>query len=107
VLIHGREVSGGGIISSAEVRSAVQAVAEEDALVLRIAALEQRYLEAEERAARAVRGQAQALIMLLEARDVELSDAQRSLVLECAAPQVLDLWIRRAVATRSAEEVLR
>lgn len=107
VLVHGREVSGGGNISSAEVRTSVQPSVEEDALVLRIAALEQRYLDAEERAAQAVRGQAQALLLLLQARDVSLSDAQRTQVLDCSVPTTLDLWIRRAVATRSAEEVLR
>lgn len=53
------------------------------------------------------KGRAQAIMMFLAARHVELTPEQRERILACRDPRVLDDWIARAAVATSADDVLR
>jgi hypothetical protein len=59
--------------------------------------------EAEGRA----RGEAKVLVKILDARAIELTTDQRDLVLGCTDPGQLDVWVDRALAASSADEVFK
>ena len=59
-------------------------------------------LEAEAQA----RGEAEAVLKVLEARGAAVSEAQRQEILACRDLDRLDRWLRRAALAASAEEVL-
>jgi hypothetical protein len=44
-----------------------------------------------------VEGQAEALLCILAARGLEVSESQRARILSCTAPSTLQTWLRRAV----------
>ena len=52
-----------------------------------------------------VEGQASALIVLLEARGLRVTDEARARIVACKDPSQLDLWIRKAVSVRSLDEL--
>jgi len=52
-------------------------------------------------------GKAEALIKILEARTVGLTGEQRDLVLACSDLGQLDVWVDRALAATSADEVFK
>lgn len=53
-----------------------------------------------------VEGHARALLRILGARGLSVSDAERGEILCCAELTVLDAWIERALTARSVAEVL-
>jgi hypothetical protein len=52
-------------------------------------------------------GKAEALLGVLSARGLPLSDGLRAKILACRDPSVLERWITLAVTAASAEEALR
>ncbi len=52
------------------------------------------------------RGEARALLTLLEARGLSISDAQRTRVLACADLDVLERWIRCAATAATTDDAL-
>ncbi|TDQ47570.1 hypothetical protein [Actinorugispora endophytica] len=52
-----------------------------------------------------VKGEARSILKFLAARGVEVADEERERILGCAAPEVLDEWLRRAVTARTAAEL--
>lgn len=52
-------------------------------------------------------GKAEAILAVLEARKIPVSDAIRAQILACADVEVLDLWIRRAALATTAASVVR
>ncbi|HUN37303.1 MAG TPA: hypothetical protein VMU95_35335 [Trebonia sp.] len=63
--------------------------------------------EAQGRAEGGAQGRAEALIKILEARTVGLTSEQRDLVLACSDLGQLDVWVDRALAATSADEVFK
>ncbi|WP_220499993.1 hypothetical protein [Thermomonospora cellulosilytica] len=51
------------------------------------------------------RGEARGLLMVLEVRGVEVTDAARQRITGCTDPEQLDRWMRRALTVTSVEEV--
>jgi hypothetical protein len=51
------------------------------------------------------RGKAAALMIVLKARDVALSDAQRARIEGCRDSKTLQLWLERAASAMSADEL--
>lgn len=53
-----------------------------------------------------IRGEARALLTLLEARGLSVSDEQRARVLACADLEALERWIRRAATASTTDQAL-
>ena len=51
------------------------------------------------------RGKAEALLVILEARGMRLTDAQRITVLQCTDLATLDRWLGLALTVRSANDL--
>src|SRR5260370_1009819 len=51
--------------------------------------------------------QAKAIVTVLEARGIALSDAARQEILRCIDPRLLDVWLKRAGVAPSADDVLK
>lgn len=51
------------------------------------------------------RGEAKSLLLVLEARGVELSESEREKVLGCTDQQILAAWLKRASSAEKAEDV--
>lgn len=54
----------------------------------------------------AARGEARAVLQILHARCIEVSDPVRQRISECDDPERLDEWVRRAVTAERIEDVL-
>lgn len=52
-----------------------------------------------------VRGEAKALLTVLETRGVALDDTARTRIAECHDPEQLDAWLRRAITVASVDEL--
>jgi hypothetical protein len=52
------------------------------------------------------RGEAKALLMVLDSRGIELTAAQRDRIASCTDLEMLEDWLSRAAAVASAEELL-
>jgi hypothetical protein len=52
-------------------------------------------------------GEAEALLAVLEARGIPVSDAQAEKLRACRDLEQLKVWVRRAVSAASTEDVLR
>jgi hypothetical protein len=52
-----------------------------------------------------VEGEAKALVVLLEARAVRITDEARARILACSDPLQLDVWIRKALSIQSIDEL--
>ncbi|MBA9001201.1 hypothetical protein [Thermomonospora cellulosilytica] len=50
-------------------------------------------------------GKVEDLLMVLEARGIEVTDAARQRITECTDPEQLDRWTLRALTVTSVEEV--
>ncbi|MFI2505287.1 hypothetical protein [Streptomyces sp. NPDC018972] len=50
-------------------------------------------------------GRAEAVLVLLGHRGVEVSEEDRERIIGCGDPDVLDLWLTRALTATSAAEV--
>jgi Uma2 family endonuclease len=61
---------------------------------------------AEGKAAGRAEGKAEAVLSILEARGVTVSDSVRARILGCSDLPTLETWLRRAVDARSADEVV-
>jgi hypothetical protein len=68
-----------------------------------IEALAEARLEARGRA----EGKAEVLVKILDARAIGLTSEQRDLVVSCTDPGQLDIWVDRALAASSADEVFK
>ena len=55
----------------------------------------------------AARGQARALLTVLDWRDVMVPDNVRDRVLECRDTGLLDIWLRRAITATTLDDVIR
>jgi hypothetical protein len=64
-----------------------------------------RELDAKRRAEAEARGEAKALLRVLELRGLSVSAKQRERVLACTDPATLDEWLARAVTAESTEGV--
>jgi hypothetical protein len=53
------------------------------------------------------RGEGRAVLTVLDARGVEVSDVMRERVLACDDLAQLEVWLRRAVTATTAEHVVR
>nr|WP_308309075.1 hypothetical protein [Streptomyces sp. CHD11] len=62
-------------------------------------------LRAEGEAKGQVKGRAEAVLVLLGHRGVELGEEDRERIAGCGDPEVLDVWLKRALTARSAAEV--
>ncbi|MFP3989113.1 hypothetical protein U9R90_16755 [Streptomyces sp. E11-3] len=52
-----------------------------------------------------VEGEAESVLLVLEERDIPVPDAARERILTCTEPDVLNLWLRRAVRAQSIDDV--
>ena len=50
-------------------------------------------------------GEMEALLEVLDARGLEVDDEARRRILDCTEPAQLKLWLRRAVAVKSVQEL--
>lgn len=60
---------------------------------------------AEGRTAGRAEGRAEDILLVLELRQIGLSDEARARITECADPEILRQWLARAVLASSAEEI--
>lgn len=60
---------------------------------------------AEGRVAGLAEGEAKAVIMVLDARGVDVPEAARTRITECTDPEQLDLWVHRAATADSADDL--
>ncbi|MFI6705700.1 hypothetical protein ACIBF7_04650 [Nonomuraea sp. NPDC050478] len=51
------------------------------------------------------KGEAKAILMVLETRGLEVSDETRERILGCTDQETLESWIHKAVTVRSVEEL--
>jgi hypothetical protein len=51
------------------------------------------------------KGEARSVLRVLDRREVAMTEADRSRIMECADPEILDLWLDRALDAKSIEEV--
>lgn len=51
------------------------------------------------------KGEAQAVLSVLEARDLPVAEAVRERILRCSDADQLEIWLRRAVTVRKAEDL--
>ena len=51
-------------------------------------------------------GEANAVLMILEARSLPLAPEQRAHILNCKDPEIVQRWVKRAVSTTSVSELL-
>jgi hypothetical protein len=63
-----------------------------------------RYLS-QGRAEGEARGQAKALLRILAARGMEVTESQRTQILQCTDPDTLGRWLDRAVTVRLTDEL--
>jgi hypothetical protein len=63
-------------------------------------------LEARGEARGKAEGKAEALLTILSARGLTVTDAQRAVVLGCTVDATLDRWIRAAVTAARVDELL-
>lgn len=66
-----------------------------------------RELDARAQAVGEARGEGRAVLTVLDARGVPVSDAVREQILSCTDLARLDAWLRRAVGAATAEDVVR
>jgi hypothetical protein len=52
------------------------------------------------------RGEAQAILTVLEARGVPVPEAARTTILSCADPAQVDRWLKRAASATTIDEVV-
>jgi hypothetical protein len=93
------------LVTPLKVAALLDAAAADDAVVAALAAkgnpaIRQREAEGE------ARGQAAAILKVLEARGVAVNEAQRQEILCCHDLDRLDQWLSRAIQAASADEVL-
>lgn len=50
-------------------------------------------------------GRAEGLLLILEARGIDLTDELRQKIMTCTDPQLLRRWLHRATTATTAEEV--
>jgi hypothetical protein len=53
------------------------------------------------------RGEAKAVLLVLDSREVPVPDAVRQQILECVDIDLLDLWLRRAAMADNVDDVIR
>ena len=53
------------------------------------------------------KARAEDVLLVLDERDIELTDAQRGTVLACSDLDVLARWLRQSVTAATADEALR
>ena len=61
--------------------------------------------EARGKARGEARGMAEALLTVIEARDIEVPDRVRAEIAACTDSRLLDTWIRRAAAAHRIQDV--
>lgn len=50
-------------------------------------------------------GEAKSLLKILQARGIDLTDAERRRIAECTDPDTLDLWLERALTAATSREL--
>jgi Putative restriction endonuclease len=105
LLDHGASIEDPCLVKPLAVAALLHAAAADRAVVEALAAKGSPAIQERDAAAEA-RGMARSVFQVLEARGLEVSEAQRQEILGCRDLDRLDRWLRRAATLASADEIL-